>query len=107
MEGLAPVQEIVAVAGDGDALAGGQVLGFLEAEAAQIAQAVMEEKRRSLMCFDRADGKLLWQPGVTYAEAEQSQQSNPCCSATPVTDGVLVAMSSGMGGGSAVAVKPR
>jgi outer membrane protein assembly factor BamB len=42
------------------------------------------------MCFDRANGKLLWQSGVNYAEEEPTQESNPYCSATPVTDGQRV-----------------
>ncbi len=42
------------------------------------------------MCFDRADGKLLWQSGVSYTEEEPTQESNPYCSATPVTDGERV-----------------
>jgi hypothetical protein len=29
------------------------------------------------MCFNRADGKLLWQSGVVYSEKEQTQASNP------------------------------
>ena len=55
-----------------------------------VAQAVSEDKRRTLMCFDRASGKLLWQSGVTYAEREQTQRDNPYCSATPATDGERV-----------------
>jgi outer membrane protein assembly factor BamB len=55
-----------------------------------VAQYVKAESRRTVMCFDRADGKLLWQSGVTYAEAEPTQESNPYCSATPVTDGERV-----------------
>ena len=39
------------------------------------------------MCFDRANGKLLWQSGVTYTESEQTQENNPYCARTPATDG--------------------
>jgi outer membrane protein assembly factor BamB len=42
------------------------------------------------MCFDRADGRLLWQSGVTYTEDEKSHETNPYCSASPVTDGERV-----------------
>ena len=35
-----------------------------------VTQAVEKVNRRTLMCFDRANGKLLWQSGVTYAENE-------------------------------------
>src|SRR5439155_452124 len=55
-----------------------------------VAQAVEQEHRRTLMCFDRANGKLLWQSGVTYAESEPTQENNPYCSGTPVTDGERV-----------------
>src|SRR5580765_1722425 len=63
-----------------------------------VAQAVKAEDRRTLMCFDRSNGKLLWQSGVTYTEKEQTQQSNPYCSATPVTDGERVIASFGSAG---------
>lgn len=52
-----------------------------------ITQAVEKENRRTVMCFDRASGKLLWQQGVTYKEREESHEANPQCSASPVTDG--------------------
>src|SRR5204863_6985554 len=55
-----------------------------------ISQYIKSENRRSLMCFERAGGKLLWQSGVTYTEPEPTQESNPYCSATPVTDGERV-----------------
>ncbi len=63
-----------------------------------VAQAVSGENRRTLMCFDRKDGKLLWQSGVTYAEREQTQRDNPYCSATPATDGERVIASFGSAG---------
>lgn len=46
--------------------------------------------QRTLMCFDREQGKLLWQSGITYEEKEQTHRTNPYCSATPVTDGERV-----------------
>src|SRR6185295_7808345 len=52
-----------------------------------VSQAVEKENRRTLMCFNRADGKLLWQKGVTYTEEERTQESNPYCAGTPATDG--------------------
>ena len=63
-----------------------------------VAQAVKDEDRRTIMCLDRANGKLLWQSGVTYTEREQTQQNNPYCSATPVTDGERVVASFGSAG---------
>ena len=40
--------------------------------------------------FDRTDGKLLWQQGVTTKEKEPTHQTNPYCPASPVTDGERV-----------------
>jgi outer membrane protein assembly factor BamB len=63
-----------------------------------LTQAIKGEQRRTLMCFHRADGKLLWQSGMTYTENEPSQPNNPYCSATPVTDGGRVIASFGSAG---------
>jgi outer membrane protein assembly factor BamB len=49
--------------------------------------------RRTLMCFDRQDGKLLWQSGITAKEKEPTHQTNPYCSASPVTDGERIIVS--------------
>ncbi len=57
-----------------------------------------EGSKRSLICFDRKDGKKLWQSGTTYADREQTQRDNPYCSATPVTDGERVIVSFGSAG---------
>src|SRR6516225_2662469 len=35
-----------------------------------VSQAVQKDSRRTLLCFDKNSGKLLWQSGVTYAENE-------------------------------------
>lgn len=63
-----------------------------------ITQAIAKEHRRTLMCFDRRDGKLLWQSGVTFAEPEISHETNPQCSASPVTDGERVIVFHGSAG---------
>lgn len=63
-----------------------------------VTQAVSRDNRRTLMCFDRANGKLLWQSGVTYPDREPTQRDNPYCSATPVTDGERVIASFGSAG---------
>src|SRR5437879_5409159 len=55
-----------------------------------VAQFVQKENRRTVMCFDRTSGKLLWQSGVTYTDHEQTQEDNPYCSGTPATDGERV-----------------
>jgi len=50
-------------------------------------------ERRTLMCLDRADGKVLWQQGVVTREKEPTHGTNPFCSASPVTDGERVIVS--------------
>lgn len=55
-----------------------------------LTQAIEKEYRRTLMCFERADGKLLWQVGTTYDAKEPTHPTNPFCSASPVTDGKQV-----------------
>jgi hypothetical protein len=44
-------------------------------------------RKRSLLCFARADGKLLWQADVIYDEEESTHPTNPYCSASPATAG--------------------
>jgi outer membrane protein assembly factor BamB len=53
---------------------------------------------RTLMCFDRADGKLLWERAVAYKEPESTHGTNPFCSASPATDGERVYVSHGSAG---------
>src|SRR5690606_40591912 len=53
-----------------------------------ITQSVGE--RRTVTCFDRGDGKQLWQSGPAYKENEESHRTNPYSSASPVTDGERV-----------------
>src|SRR3954468_6258336 len=63
-----------------------------------VTQALSDSHRRTLMCFNRADGKLLWQSGVAYTGNEPTQRDNPFCSATPVTDGERIIASFGSAG---------
>ena len=49
--------------------------------------------QRTLMCFNRNDGKVLWQSGVTAKEKDPTHPTNPYCSASPVTDGERVIVS--------------
>src|SRR3954468_14382734 len=47
--------------------------------------------RRTLMCLNRKSGAILWQAGPTYDLPEETmKESNPYCSASPVTDGTRV-----------------
>jgi len=55
-----------------------------------VTQAVEKEGRRSLMCFDRRDGRLAWQQGTVWNEPDPTHGTNPQCSASPVTDGQRV-----------------
>jgi outer membrane protein assembly factor BamB len=55
-----------------------------------ITQAIEKDQRRTLICFDRSNGKILWQSGVTYSERESTHATNPLCSSSPVTDGERV-----------------
>jgi|JI10StandDraft_1071094.scaffolds.fasta_scaffold156126_1 outer membrane protein assembly factor BamB len=58
-----------------------------------VTQAIKESGKRLLMCFDRANGKKLWESGITYKEEEMSHGTNPQCSASPATDGERVIVS--------------
>jgi outer membrane protein assembly factor BamB len=48
---------------------------------------------RSLLCFARSDGKLLWQKDVPYAEKERNWNASWYANASPATDGKLVVVS--------------
>jgi outer membrane protein assembly factor BamB len=49
--------------------------------------------QRSLLCFARADGKLLWQKDVAYPEKERNWTPDWYANASPVTDGERVVVS--------------
>jgi outer membrane protein assembly factor BamB len=55
-------------------------------------------RRRSLLCFDRRDGKVLWQKDVIYEAEEATHPTNPFCAASPATDGERVVVSFGSAG---------
>ena len=55
-----------------------------------VTQAIEAQKRRVLLCFDRATGRLLWQQGAAVEAAESTHEANPQCSSSPVTDGERV-----------------
>jgi outer membrane protein assembly factor BamB len=42
--------------------------------------------QRSLICFDRKDGKQLWQKTVAYETPEPTHGTNPYCASTPAAD---------------------
>jgi outer membrane protein assembly factor BamB len=53
-------------------------------------QPLSDSKQRTLRCVDRQTGRELWQRGVVDERPEASHQTNPYCSASPVTDGERV-----------------
>lgn len=63
-----------------------------------LTQSLAGENRRALMCFDRQDGRLLWQAGVGVTGKERTHSTNPHASASPVTDGERVVCWFGSGG---------
>lgn len=63
-----------------------------------VTQAIDEDKRRTVMCFDRRNGKLLWQQGTVFPKEEVTHRTNPYCSASPVTDGERVIATFGSAG---------
>jgi outer membrane protein assembly factor BamB len=52
-----------------------------------VTQPLEVKQERALLCFDRLDGKLLWQRTVKYTAPEESHRTNPYCSESPATDG--------------------
>ena len=55
-----------------------------------LTQAISSRSDRAVMCFDRRNGKLVWQSGVTWTEKEPTSEQNPPCTPSPVTDGERV-----------------
>ena len=49
-----------------------------------------DDSNRSILCFQRADGRLLWQTPAPEAPAEKLYQKNSYASATVSTDGKLI-----------------
>jgi len=63
-----------------------------------ITSATKKGALRSLLCFARADGKLLWQQDTAFGGKETTHDTNPYCSASPATDGNRVFVSHGSAG---------
>ena len=63
-----------------------------------VTQFIPAENRRTLICLDRSNGKVLWQSGIVYTESEQTQENNPYCAGTPATDGKLIVVCFGSPG---------
>ncbi len=63
-----------------------------------ITQAVEDGRRRTVMSFDRTNGRLRWQQGVEFGAKDPRHEMNPHCAASPVTDGNRVVASFGSAG---------
>jgi outer membrane protein assembly factor BamB len=63
-----------------------------------VTQATDEGASRALMCFGRANGKLLWTARVKFAGEEPTNSQNPYCSSSPATDGEHVVACFGSAG---------
>lgn len=57
-----------------------------------------EGRKRSLLCFDRRDGKLLWTRTVAHDQVMPTHQTNPYCGSTPVANGQCVVVWHGSAG---------
>jgi len=55
-------------------------------------------KERSLYCFNRETGRLIWGRALEYEGTEPTHETNPYAAATPVTDGERVYVWYGSGG---------
>jgi outer membrane protein assembly factor BamB len=58
-----------------------------------VTQSVDDGRNRTLMCLDRKTGEVLWQKGVAWDKPDERHDTNPHCSASPVTDGRCVVAS--------------
>lgn len=55
-----------------------------------ITQASEDGQKRSVVSFKRSNGEKLWESSITYKEPEESHETNPQASSSPVTDGQRV-----------------
>jgi outer membrane protein assembly factor BamB len=53
-------------------------------------QPVAKQQRRTLLCLNRGDGRLLWEAGTQWDGEDPTHGTNPFCSSSPVTDGQRV-----------------
>lgn len=63
-----------------------------------LTQATDNGKTRSLLCFDRKSGKILWQKSIQFDGDEATHKTNPYCASTPLTDGNAVYIWQGSAG---------
>jgi len=63
-----------------------------------LSSASEDGRQRSLLCFDRNDGKQLWERTVEFDEVEKVHQTNDYSPATPASDGRRVVVWHGSAG---------
>jgi len=63
-----------------------------------VTQPNSSDQSRNLTCFNRADGKRLWNRGVVYKAEERTHRTNHYCSASPAVDEERVVVSFGSAG---------
>ena len=63
-----------------------------------LTQAMDGGRRRATLCLDRKDGSVRWERVVEHLEPEPTHDTNPYCSASPVTDGERVVVVHGSAG---------
>ncbi len=69
---------------------GGNSTPIVWGDSVFLTQATEKGKLRSVLCFDRKDGRERWRHTVTYEKPELTHDTNPYCGASPVTDGERV-----------------
>lgn len=57
-----------------------------------------EGRKRSLLCFDRTNGKQLWVQSVAFDRVTETHKTNPYCGSTPAADGQHVVVWHGSAG---------
>lgn len=55
-----------------------------------LTEALDRGARRCVTCLDRSDGRLIWRKEIPFDGKEPTHNTNPFCSASPVTDGKRV-----------------
>jgi outer membrane protein assembly factor BamB len=63
-----------------------------------LASASKDGRERSLLCFDRKDGRQIWSRSVEFNEVEATHETNPYGAVTPATDGRRVVVWHGSAG---------
>jgi outer membrane protein assembly factor BamB len=63
-----------------------------------LASATADGSKRITTCYNRADGKILWEKFIEFTDDEPKHQTNTYSAATPVTDGQAVYVFHGSAG---------